>query len=234
MSDNLYSPPRAELDTAAPVGTGDFDIGRCLSEAWATTWANFPLWLVGGILLGVSILLATLTVIGFFLVVPVLAWGGIRFFLAMHDREAQLSDVFSGFSRYGEALGSMLIVTLVILVVSFLGQSVSMMGSALDSGFLIGIGYLVNFAVGVGITSRIQFAAFLVVDRRMPAGEALRKAWDMTQPLVWKIVGLALLSYAVIFAGVIAFLVGVIPASVVSSLMLVSAYRQMVGGPARG
>jgi hypothetical protein len=233
MSDNLYAPPQASLETAGTSGTGDFEIGRCLNEAWAATWANFPLWLGALLVLVVASGLATLTVIGFFLVVPVLGWGGLRFFLAMHDREAQLSDIFSGFSRYGEALVGMLAVAAVIILVSVLGQSVTWVGSALGSGFLTFIGYLVNFAVGVAVTSRLQFAAFLVVDRRMPAGEALRKAWDMTQPLVWKVVGLTLASYAVVLAGFVALIVGLIPASVVSYLMVVSAYRQMVGGPVR-
>jgi hypothetical protein len=235
MSEDLYSPPRAELDTAtAPVGTGDFDIGRCFSEAWAATWANFPLWLGALLVWSLAVGLATVTVIGIFLLVPVLIWGGVRFFLAMHDREAEFSDLFAGFSRYGEALVSMLVFALAMFLLQLVAQALSAIGSALDSGVLIGVGYLAGIAFSAAVISRFEFAAFLIVDRRMPASEALGRAWSLTQPLVWKVVGLVLLSYAVILGGLLAFIVGVIPATVIAYLMRASAYRQMVGGPARG
>jgi hypothetical protein len=46
---------------------------------------------------------------------------------------------------------------------------------------------------------------------------------------MWKLVALQLVSMLVVFAGALALLVGVIPASVVAYLMFASAYRQIFG-----
>ncbi len=74
MSDNLYTPPQADLEApaSAPGGSGDFDIGRCLSEGWAATWRNFPLWLGAGIAMTLASIASVITLIGIVLALPVL------------------------------------------------------------------------------------------------------------------------------------------------------------------
>ena len=112
MSENPYAPPGSDLGGASPrgflPGRGDFDIGQCLSEGWAKTWSNFPLWLVFGLAFVVLFAVAAMTVVGIFLVVPVLTWGGTLFVLHMYDGGAEFGDLFAGFSRYGTALVGML------------------------------------------------------------------------------------------------------------------------------
>ena len=68
MSSNPYAPPTANLETAgltpATAGRGDFDLGQCISEAWANTWSNFGTWLGTFFVWGLAVLVAALTGIG--------------------------------------------------------------------------------------------------------------------------------------------------------------------------
>jgi len=86
MSDDRYAPPTAALgDPARERGTGRIDLGEAFREAWAATWSNFGLLLGAWLLLGVVSLLSILTVVGAFLILPVLLWGAFRFVLNVVD-----------------------------------------------------------------------------------------------------------------------------------------------------
>ena len=87
---------RAPLSSSESPGgeEGDFTIQRALSDGWNATVSNFPLWLGVGLVAclvgGVSII----TVIGYFLVLPVLSYGGVKFLLNMLDGKAEFNDLF--------------------------------------------------------------------------------------------------------------------------------------------
>ncbi len=235
MSENPYAPPGADLgrepaDTAQ--GRGDFSLGETLSDAWANTWANFPLWLWTGIVGVLAAALATATVVGFFLLLPVLGWGAIRFALRMHDGGAELRDLFAGFSLFGTALVGILVVGVAFVLLGALGQSIQWTADLTGESWLYVIGVPVSLAASLLIGPRLGFAYFYVVDRGLGPVEALQRSWQMTSPLKWKVVALLLLNYVVLLAGLLALLIGLIPASIMTYLMWVSAYRQIEGGPA--
>jgi hypothetical protein len=235
MSENPYAPPQAELGGGAEtaLGTGDFDFGRCFSEAWARTWANFPLWLGVGVVLLLASAAVSITIVGIFLALPVLMWGGVAFFLKMHDGGAELRDIFSGFSRYGQALAGFLGWWLLSFVVGLISQlplfAAQLQGSAVA---IIGA-YAIYIGVTFLVTPRLTMAIFLMVDRGMGLSEALRIAWQTTAPLMWKMAGLMVAMVGVMLAGLIALVIGMIPATVVAYLMWTSAYRQIFGGAPR-
>lgn len=235
VSENPYAPPSAELgsQTGGRVleGRGDFDIGQCLSEAWTNTWASFPLWLGAGVVWLVATLLAAVTIVGL-LLVPVLAWGATWFVLRMHDGEAEFGDVFAGFSRFGRVFAPMLALSVVIFALTLVAQAVQIAGLYSGSDLLYGVGYLISLAFGLLITPRLMFAYFFLVDRDLSATEALSRAWSETSAAKWKVALLFILSQIVIVVGLAALLVGAIPATVMSYLMFVSAYRQIAGRPA--
>jgi hypothetical protein len=131
MSDDLYAPPRADLGAHGPplLGTGDFDIARCFSEAWANTWENFPLWLGAGIVFVLASVGSVITILGILLALPVLAWGSFRFFLRMHDGGARVGDLFAGFSRYGSTLGPMLGFYLLTMLIGLPANAVVQIGA---------------------------------------------------------------------------------------------------------
>jgi len=234
MRDNPYSPPSAQLGgravVAAQAGTGNFDVGRCLSEAWANTWENFPLWLGAGLVLGVASVASILTVIGLVLL-PALTWGGTQFMLRMHDGGAEFGDIFSGFSRFGEAFRSMVVLGLAVFALSILAYAVQFAGTASESTLLTGLGYVVSFAFNLLVIPRLTFGFLYVVDQRLSGIDALKRCWTDTEACKWKVVVLALLANLIIVAGVLALLIGVIPGMVIFYLMYVSAYRQIAGKP---
>jgi hypothetical protein len=234
MSDNLYAPPQADLGAhAAPVlGTGDFDLARCFSEAWARTWENFPLWLGTGIVLLLAMTASVVTVIGIFLLVPILSWGGFLFTLRMHDGGASIGDLFAGFSRYGRVLGPMLGIFFLNLALGVPANVVIQLGANQQplNFSLVGAGYALSIAIALFVTSRLSFVPLLMVDRDMRLGAALSEAWARTAELKGKVALLVVANILVAVAGLIAFCIGIIPATVIGFLMWVSAYRQIFGG----
>jgi hypothetical protein len=258
MSENPYAPPRAVLATPQVLadGTGTIDLGRCAQEAWHDTWANFPLWLGAGIVWLLATVAGVATLLGVVLLVPVIYWGGYAFFLKMHDGGARIGDVFSGFSRYAQALLGMLGYFIVSVLIGAPAQIAVQYGSrSPEHLWIVGIGYLLVLGVTLFITPRLNFAPFLMVDRHLGLGDALGQSWSRTAGVIGRLAlltlpfallmlltGLAVMVGAAtlvgatssirvaIVSGALAFLVGVIPASVFIFLLWVSAYRQIFGG----
>ena len=236
LSQNPYSPPTALLEPevdADVTGTGDFEIGLCLSEAWATTWANFPLWLgvwvVGMLCMAASVL----TIIGIVALLPVIAWGFTRFSVAMHDRRAKFGDLFSGFSRYGSALGAMLALIVVNMLAGAPTQVLARLAPYTDSMALQLSAVALHLVVSLVVTVRLSFAPLLVVDRGLGGFAAVAESWRVTGTRQGKLIRLNLLGGLVFVAGLLALGIGIIPAFVIVYLMTISAYRQMLGGPLR-
>lgn len=257
MSDNPYAPPSADVD--APVGgpvegSGSFLVGQCFSDAWAATWANLPLWLgvavVASLLMGAS----AITVIGGFVVAPLLAYGGVRFMLNVHDGCAAFADLWSGFREQPVSIVlrglALMFLTLVVL---YVGQIPLLIGTFTESMTLMGVGQIINI-VWAFVVVRFYMAFFLWVEMGLGPIEALGRSWTMTAPVKWKMMGLAIVASLLvivpvglamammvpgiasesplwIMVGAIAMFVLMVPAMMVSSLLYVSAYRQMAGRP---
>lgn len=233
MSENPYAPPQAALARPQPLeeGTGTIDLGRCMQEAWRDTWANFPLWLGAGIVGLLAMIAGVLTILGILLVLPVLFWGSYAFGLKMHDGGARLGDLFSGFSRYMQALIGMLVYGLVSLIIGYAPQIPIQIGmSPPERWWLVGLGYLVLLAVSLFVQPRLNFAPMLMVDRDLGVGEALSQAWSRTSELKGSLALLTLLTMLTTMVSFLALIVGVIPGTVFAFLLWVSAYRQIFGG----
>lgn len=245
MSESPHAPPGAPVGGGTPGpprwGEIDFDVALCLSDAWANTWSNFPLWLAVGAVGVLAGVLAAASVVGIVFVLPVLGWGATLFALRMHDGGASLGDLFAGFSRYGEALGRMLLCLVVLMLVGIAAQSVQLAGDYAEILALSVLGAFINLAVSIFVTPRLTFAYYYIVDQGLPAMEALQRAWQVTAPVKWKVAALVLIGgligIAVAVPGIAAILAGnapaalgllaLIPAVVMITLMWVSAYRQL-------
>ena len=233
---NPYAPPSASLETpqaGVPLaGSGSFDVGKCLSDGWELTWSFFPLWLGVGLVAFLVYLVLLATVIGIFLAIPVLAWGGARFLLNVYEERAQFGDLFSGFENYGSlilpTLGTMLLLGLIQNV-----GSVPMNLIDPESNLLLfTVGWLFLLFWSVFVTLRVSFAWLIMVDRGSGPIDSIKQSWAITQGNVGKLVILYLASMAVITLGLLALFVGVLPAANVTAMAWVSAYRQMVGAAA--
>jgi len=230
MSDERYAPPNAALgDPTRERGTGQIDLGEAFREAWGALWANFPMLLGVWFLFGVLCLLATLTVVGFFVVVPVLAWGATRFTLNVIDGGGETSDLFSGFSDFGRVLGTMLVLGVAIVFLYFIGQSITAVGQLSGSGLLSLIGGVANLAWGLGVMPRLAFVWYYAVDQGLAPVEAIQTSWNATADQKLTCVLLGVLSGVIPLIGVLCLVVGVIPAVMLAYLLQGAAYRQLAG-----
>ena len=231
MSDDRYAPPQANLTQASDAlpGTGSFDLGLAFNEAWSATWAHFGLLLLTSFMALVLMVASAVTIVGIFLLVPVFAWGVIRFMLNVIDGRPEFSDLFSGFQDYGRTLLAMLILFVLSSLISAIGQSLNLIGSAAGSPALEAVGTLVNLGWTFLVMARLNFAWFYAVDQGLGPVEALQASWDATAELKGNCAALIIMGLAVILIGLLCLLIGVIPASMIAYLLPVSAYRQMAG-----
>jgi uncharacterized membrane protein len=231
MPDDAYRPPTSSVTHAAAARPftgepGNLDVGRAISEGWQAMLDNFPLWLGVGVVATLLILVSALTVIGIFLLVPVLLWGSIRALLAMFDRRGEFGQIFSGFSDYGSSLVSVLGIFLGSIVIGLPGQAAGTAGQLSGDPTLAALGSLLNIAWSLAILP-LSFAIYFVVDQGMGVIEAYRTAWQCTRSQWLKILLLFLANLAIFILGLLALVIGVIPATAVSAFMWTSAYRQL-------
>lgn len=213
-------------------GTGTFEIGQAVSEAWAATWRDFGTLLGGAIVMGLACTLAFVTIVGIPLLFPVLLWGGHRFLLNYFDGQARIEDLFSGFRQYGTALGGMLLIMLAGFVMHIPAYALSLGGSFLNSSLLSTMGDLLSPITSFVLLVRFYFAPFYVVDQGLGGMDALRASWESTSGQWGMLIVLGLVASFIAFAGVFALLVGLIVSAPLSYLIYVSAYRQVAGAPA--
>lgn len=232
MSDNPYESPRASAEELADSGGGAIDVGECLRVAWSCTWATFPLWL--GVLI-VYFVLGALSVLACvvpaFLVVPALMWGGTKFLLNVLDGKEEFNDLFLGFQDFGARFPQMLIVLLLQLLISIPGQLVSTIGQVTEVLPLIMVGSLINLVWMFAVTIRLSFAPFYVVDQGLEGVDAMKASWEATSMQKGNLILLALLAFVVSLIGLVALLVGIIPATMIIYMMWAVAFRQLEGAP---
>ena len=131
MPNDVYRPPSSTLTQEAAPRTatpGHLDAQRALAEGWRDMRENFPLWLGVGIVFQLTVLGSALTLIGLFVLVPVLAWGAVHALLRMHDGGGRFADLFSGFECYGSALVASVAWYLCNLVISLVGNLPQLVG----------------------------------------------------------------------------------------------------------
>ena len=256
-TDSPYRPPGAAIEAppATPIhyeATGTFSIGRCVSDAWSSLLRNIgPC--IGITVLGIIGFIVYVAVIGALAVVaqgslplfyavivllylgfgPIVLWGVVRFALNACDGRARMTDLFSIFERFGSRLGKTMAVVLALFLVSLPGSVPQFLLQAQGSTdfTLIGLAYVLNLGWSMLVSTRFFFSFYFLVDRDMGAAEALRSSWDWTRGNVLRIIGLFGVGFGIVVAGILVFLVGVIPAGLVTWLMMPVAFRQIAGSP---
>lgn len=239
MTQNPFESPQANpyVQSAPAVGgTGTFDIGQAVSEAWSATTANPGPAILGVFLSGLVSMVAMLTVVGLFLVVPIVALGTVVLLFNLHEGRGEVGDIFSGFQDYGHNLGKMLMFGFLFFVVAMAmalpGLLIAGAGGALEMPALAILGQLLNIVLQYGVFPRFNFAVFYVVDQDMGAADALRASWEATGQQWLMTVLLNIVAAIVAVVGVFACFIGLFFTAPMSYLIWISAYRQMVGGGA--
>ncbi len=223
----VMEPPPSEAYGAEHVG--EFDIGTCLSEAWNATWANFGLWLLATLVFVALMVVSMMTVIGGFIVVPVLTWGVVRLYINMHDGRAEFQDMFSGFQDFGRSWISIAGIMFFMVMISIVGQSLQYANLAVESLALQAAGAILSLVFSFIVMPRFYFAPLFVVDQGLGPLTAMQRSWQVTQHQKARVVGLIVVGMILIFVSILALIVGAIPGTTMFYLSWVSAYRQTVG-----
>lgn len=233
MTDNPYAAPESSLDPeeelGAIPGAGTFLLDRCLIDGWNKTIAHIGLVLITGFIAWVLFMVGYISIIGIVLLWPVIAWGGSRFTLNVHDGRPSFIDLFSGIQQYSDVALQALILCILVTLVGAPASVVVLIATTFDSVLLLLVGMLFSAVYSCFVMSRLGFSFFFLVDQRVPAVRALQSSWKLTGPLWGRTILLALISYSIANSGILAFGVGVFFTIPVSYLMWVSAYRQAVG-----
>jgi len=235
MADNPYAAPQtADLvrQQQWSAGSGTFTIGQCWNDAWQAATKNIGLVIGGYLVVMVTSFVFAMTVIGYFIAIPVLVVGVVRFGLELLDGESRIGTLFSGFSGYVKWLGRMLLLTLILVVLSLPGSAIQLYATVENDPSLVLVGALVSIVWSLVVTLRFMFANFFAVDRDLPAIEALRASWSASGPVWLKVLLLGLVMGVVAMSGLVLLGVGVLFTGPLAALMLASAYRQMAGRPA--
>ena len=225
---NPYQAPLAD-DDAAVLAPGDFTIGGTLSEAFELTKQYFPLWLGVGFVGTLLTALAAITIIGYFVVVPVIMWGLTKFLLNMVDGRPEMNDLFAGFKDYGSKLLSTLGLFLCFGGLVLLGDSIAIAGQLAGSEIVQSIGGLVYMVFTFTVVVRFYFAMFFLVDQRMGAVESMSASWAATRGKTGKLIGFAIVTGFLAMAGLLALIIGVFFTLMMSYVAYAVAYRKMAG-----
>jgi uncharacterized membrane protein len=165
--------------------------------------------------------------VGIFLVLPVLAWGGVRFALNVLDGAGEFSDLFSGFNDYGRVLGTMLSLLILVVLLVLAGLSVLILGMLSGSAFLQSLGNMVNLVWSLTVMSRLTFVWYYAVDQEMGAVDAIQASWTATAEQKMTCALITIVSTIIVTIGGLLFILGAIPALTLVYLLQASAYRQL-------
>lgn len=235
---NPYEAPKASLEREAEAaggripGKGTFDLGECFRDGWQNTIQNLGPILGVGILGYALMILSAITIVGIFLLVPIFAWGMTLFLLRVHDGKTEFNDLFAGFKKYGEVLVKMLVLIVLMTLLGLVGSLVQYVGMFAESDALTLIGMLISWAWSLTVMIRFYWAPLFMVDQDMDGVAALKASWEASKGNWLLLIALSILTTILFFAGMLALLVGLVIAIPMGYLMYVSAYRQVVGGPA--
>lgn len=228
---NPYEAPESEI--AADITPGSFQIGVALTRAWDALQANpLPL-LVAPVIVGVSIVISLCTVIGVFIVAPLMTWGMLRMQLdALRGEEVRLDTLIAPFNRIGELLLPMLGVSLFVALAAAPPSLLDVMRTLLiEDEMLLAISAFVSLGFSLLwaalISVRLGFASYFVVDKGMGAIDALTASWVVSSSEKLRLVGTLATVYLITIVGLCLCFVGIYPASVITSLMMASIYEQL-------
>lgn len=150
---------------------------------------------------------------GAFLVGNILAWiinviiemGIIRIALKLVDLEKPAySDLFRGNNLINYVLTSII------------------------TGIIIVVGFILLIIPGIIFAYKLQFAKYLVLDKKLGPIDAIQKSWGLTRGMTWNLFLLSLLLILINILGLIAFLVGLFITVPLTIVAIAFVYRKLL------
>ncbi|MFC1953399.1 hypothetical protein ACFLWR_04640 [Chloroflexota bacterium] len=108
---------------------------------------------------------------------------------AVRNDKLEIKDIFGAFQNYWNAVLANLLV-----------------------GVIVAIGLFLLIVPGIIFACKLAFTPYLIVDQKMEVIEAIKESWRMTNGYAWEVFLIGLLAIPIFIAGLIVFIVGVIPA----------------------
>lgn len=177
-----------------------------------------------------NILFSLLGYAYWFLVFPPLYYGLLyTYLLAARDEFPHVRSLFIAFERTFPAILAWLLsgfivgvpaIPAVVGIIAITGGVAVAIAVADSSGLLIGaplilvgaVLLLAGMAIGVFLSLRLAFVAYLVVDEQLGPIGAVKESWNRTKGYLWTLLGASLLGIPIMMGGFFLFLVGLIPA----------------------
>ncbi len=97
-------------------------------------------------------------------------------------------------------------------------------------GLVVLVGLILLIVPGIYFSIKYMYVPYLVIDKELSITDAFKKSADMTSGEMWHLIGFGLVSFAVMMVGLLAFLVGVIPAAMLSYVAYAYVYRKLADG----
>ena len=225
---------RTPVDPPLPVVI-EPTVGGVYGHAWATVrhrfWGLFFVGLVatiiGGLISaainGIGALLTGATDLQLFSVTAQLLgqalgtwpiWAGVQFanLQTVRSGRAEIDDIFEPYRRglLNVIVAQFVTTTLVVAAFAFL----------VVPGIVVGL--------------RLSFVTLLVVDEGFGPIEAIRESWRRTSGFGWTLLGIGLVAIPVVLVGLLALIVGVIPAVMVIALTIPTMFAAVTEAHGRG
>ncbi len=94
-------------------------------------------------------------------------------------------------------------------------------------GVLSAIGFIFLIIPGIYISTRLYITMYLILDKKMPAWDAVKKSWDMTKGYSWSILVFGFFAFIIAFVSAIPFRILLIIAIPIISMSQAVMYRKI-------
>ena len=94
-------------------------------------------------------------------------------------------------------------------------------------GLVVLVGLVLLIIPGIYFGVKYMFVPYLVLDKDMGIADAFKKSADMTDGKIWKLIGVSFLSFGIVIVGLIALLIGIIPAIILITFASTFIYRKL-------
>ena len=249
--------PYAPAPVAAGDTSGGVDAGQLVGFGWRTTMQNLPLvlglsvtalviaWIpqVVSAVAGDPAIQLMMSLASFLVVSPLMSMGMIKVALKLcRGEKPAFEDLFSSLHLIPSYLGATILFMLMLSVVFAVGFILAFIISAIGLAVLFtgdvgtGLGLmlvaLVIASVIVLVPTTIAWLVFgfypyFIVDKRMGPVEALQASMRATKGSRMALLGLAVVSFLIVIAGLLCFVVGVFVAIPVVVVAWALAYRRL-------
>ena len=215
-------------------------VGECYRHGWHQLWRNFFELFLGliimlAIIIPISIVLVFILeifiedywiqqvinfAVGIFLYGPIGFGWAYMTLRAVRNEKVEIHHLFQPFRRYGQAVLAYFLMYLMGVIPLLVGSFVLIL-----IPFLGWVLFILAIIFTIVIYCKLAFMPFILVDKEVSATDAIRASWNMTNGHAGEVFLIGLLGIPIMIAGLICFLVGVIPAGMWIYLALASLYH---------